>query len=94
MNEFVYVFNGEKAALPAGIFTEFDLAKAWIEKNKLSGILNKYPINIGIYDWAVLNEFFVPKTTEQQEARFIEGFSCASIEHWHFEYGKSDEEIS
>lgn len=54
----MYVFIGEGSNFPAGIFTTLDNAKEWIEKYSLSGILNKFPIDMGIYDWAVKEDLF------------------------------------
>ncbi|KES11705.1 hypothetical protein SASC598O11_003800, partial [Snodgrassella alvi SCGC AB-598-O11] len=36
------------------------------KKNKLSGILTKYPIDVGVYDWAVQNNFFIPNNEKQK----------------------------
>jgi len=86
--EYIFVFTGNKAMFPSGVFLSFNKAKEWIEQNKLSGVLNKMPVNIGLYDWAIENDFFTPKKDYHKESRFIESFTCASMEHWHFEKGK------
>jgi hypothetical protein len=84
----IYVFMGESAQFPSGAFMSFDLAKEWIEKYTLSGVLTKMPIDIGIYDWAISMEYFEPKREYQKEGKFIQKFTSASLEHWHFENGK------
>lgn len=84
----MYVFIGEGSNFPAGIFTTLDNAKEWIEKYSLSGILNKFPIDMGIYDWAVKEDLFSIKRQYQKESAFIQTFTCASMEHFHFENGK------
>ncbi|MCY0969092.1 DUF7710 domain-containing protein [Chryseobacterium wangxinyae] len=84
----VFVFNGEESNFPSGIFTTLEKAKVYIEKYSLSGILTQFPIDIGIYDWAIQKDFFSVKNEYQKEPRFIERFSCASIEHFHFKNGK------
>lgn len=85
--ENIFVFNGSDSSLPSGLFSEFELAKKWIEKYGLTGILTAYPINIGLYDWAIENHIFDPKKDYQTKARFIQTFTCASVEHYHFENG-------
>ena len=86
--ERVFVFNGEGGQFPAGIFTELDAAKLWIKKYALSGILNVYPLNIGIYDWAIEHGFFQVKNVGQSKSSFVGKFTCAAIEHYHFENGE------
>lgn len=87
MNE-IWVFNGEGANFPAGIFTSLTEAKTWIEKHQLSGVLTRYPVNTGVYDWAIANDLFTAKQTWHTKPVFIESFTCASMEHYHFEAGQ------
>lgn len=87
----IYVFNGNNSTFPSGVFTEYELALSWIENHKLSGILNLYPLDVGLYDWAISNNFFIVKTENQKKSNFIERFTCASIEHFHFVDGEVDE---
>jgi hypothetical protein len=87
MESYMYVFTGNKSIFPVGIFNEFELASQNIEKYKLSGILTKYPININLYEWALDNNFLEIKNESQKNPKFIEQFSCASTEHYHFEEG-------
>ena len=86
----IWVFNGATARFPSGVFLSLENAKAWIKKNKLSGILTKYPIDIGVYDWAVQNNFFSPNNEKQKLPSFIGSFTCASMEHYHFLDGEED----
>lgn len=88
MKNEIYVFTGEGSNFPAGIFTTLENAEKWINKYSLNGILNKYPTDIGIYDWAVQEDFFTIKNEYQKEPKFIQRFTCASMEHFHFENGK------
>jgi hypothetical protein len=64
------------------------LAKAWIKDKSLSGVLTKYPVNVGFYDWCITSGFFTVKYPNQSSPQFIEQFSCASVEHYHFEDGE------
>ncbi len=84
----MYVFIGEGSNFPSGIFTTLLNAKEWIEKHSLNGILNKYPVDMGVYNWAIKENFFTIRNEYQKESKFIQRFTCASMEHFHFEDGK------
>jgi len=86
----VWVFNGAMARFPSGIFISLENAKDWIKKNRLSGALTKYPVDKGVYDWAIENDLFCPKEDKHKLPSFIGGFTCASMEHLHFENGEED----
>jgi hypothetical protein len=79
------VFNGARNHFPSAIFTERRLAEAWIQRNQLEGTLTAYPLNIGIYDWAIEKGYITPMKEEQASPNFIANFSSASQEHYHFE---------
>ncbi len=86
--KYVYVFNGNNSSFASAIFTTKELAVDWITFNKLSGILSVYPLNISLHDWAIQQTFFTPKVEHQKQATFIQNFSTASMEHYHFENGE------
>lgn len=85
----VWVFNGDNSVFPGGVFSTKEVAEAWIKKYELSGVLTKYPIDEGVYDWALANDKFEIKKPEQTQATFIQAFSSASQEHYHYENGTS-----
>jgi hypothetical protein len=85
--ESVWVFNGAGAHFPAGVFTTRDRAEAWIAAHKLSGTLTEYPLDVGVYDWALARGVFRPHGDEQSSADFIQRFSSASQEHHHYDAG-------
>ncbi|MGN7721768.1 DUF7710 domain-containing protein [Chitinophaga sp. 22620] len=87
MLEYVWVFNGENSRFSSGIFKNIEKAEEWIFTNKLSGILTKYPLDIGVYDWAIQNGFFSVKKEDQKQPAFIGKFSSGSQEHFHYENG-------
>jgi len=84
----VWVFHGEKSVFSSGIFSELTLAEEYIRKYKLSGILTLYPVDEGVYDWAIANSLFTPKKEEQATSGFIQRFTTASQEHYHYENGE------
>ena len=45
MDESVWVFNGDGARFPSGIFRTKEMASAWIATNALSGVLTAYPLD-------------------------------------------------
>jgi len=69
------------------VFTQRELAETWIKQHGLTGTLTQYPIDEGIWDWAVRNELFTPKEEKQRTPQFIEMFSSASHGHFHYEDG-------
>jgi hypothetical protein len=84
---YVWVFNSGWKGFPSGVFTTRELAENWIAENHLSGTLTKYPLNLGVYHWAIQTGLFKPKAEYQHQARFIATFSSASQEHYHYEDG-------
>lgn len=86
--EVVWVFNGG-GSFPSGVFTSIEVAEAWIGANRLTGALTAYPLNTGIYDWAVTRGYFTPKRENQRSPGFIGRFSSGALEHHHYEDGIS-----
>ena len=83
----IWIFNGNDGALPAGAFDSKEKAEVFIEKYNLSGCLTKYPVNLSLYDWTIENEYFEPKKDSQKSSKFIETFTSAYTEHYHYENG-------
>lgn len=88
---FIWVFNGCRQ-FPGGLFTTVEKAEAWIARHGLSGVLTKYPVDEGCFDWAVRTDrhsLSEKKLAEKREDKeFIGGFSSAGQEHIHYEAGK------
>ena len=74
----VWVFNGARNHFPSAVFTERYLAEEWIQKNQLEGTLTAYPLNIGVYDWAIEKGYFTLKKEEHSTSNFIANFSSAT----------------
>ena len=53
----------------------------------LLGVLTRMPLNMSAYDWATGAGHFVPRRDDQKTPRFIQRFSCASLEHGHYADG-------
>ncbi|WP_244212667.1 DUF7710 domain-containing protein [Rahnella woolbedingensis] len=84
------MFNGAMARFPSALFSSLGDAESWIRRNKLTGVLTKYPVDKSAYDWAVENDFFIPKEGKQKSSDFIGGFTCAAMEHYHYENGNKE----
>jgi hypothetical protein len=66
------------------------MAEDWIAQYSLTGVLTEYPLNVGAYDWAIKMNFFVVKNEAQAQPEFIQKFTTASQEHYHYEDGRLD----
>ncbi|HNY31596.1 MAG TPA: hypothetical protein PKO15_11970 [Fibrobacteria bacterium] len=87
MQEFVWVFLGNGAANCGGVFSILADAERWIVKHKLSGVLTKYPLGMGVWEWAQTMKYFTPKNERHYAPNFIGGFTSASMEHFHYQEG-------
>ena len=87
--DFVWVFVGAGARFPSAVFIEKSAATGWISGHRLSGVLTKYPVGVGLYDWALSMRYFTPKRDDQKTPEFVGRFTCASLEHCHYEGGQA-----
>lgn len=53
MLDTIWFFHGEGGRFSSGVFTSIEKAEIWIDQHKLSGVLTAYPIDEGVYDWAI-----------------------------------------
>ena len=88
---FIWVFNGG-SRFPGGLFTTVEKAEAWIARHGLSGVLTKYPVDEGCFDWAIRTGHHCLSEKElagkREDKRFIGGFSSAAQDHIHYESGR------
>jgi hypothetical protein len=92
--ERVWVFCGSNGHLPSGVFTERVAAERWIESHSLSGLLTAYPLDSGVYEWAIDRGVFRPTRPHHTAPDFIQRFTSASLEHFHYEDGEPGGEVS
>jgi hypothetical protein len=83
----VWIFNGSKGKFPGGVFTDLEKAKLWIRKNALTGVLTRFPLDVGSYEWADSQGIISLALKEKATPEFIASFSNAGFEHFHFEDG-------
>lgn len=86
----IWVFNGAGSKFPNGVFRSRERAEQWIRSNGLTGVLTAYPLDTGIYDWAIERGFFRPRREDQALPDFIQRFSSAYLEHYHYTAGNPD----
>jgi hypothetical protein len=84
----VWVFNGDGGRFAGGVFTSRERAEAWIAANKLDGVLTLYPLDTGVYEWAIAEGKFTPKQEKHSLPEFIGSFTTASMAHHHYERGQ------
>jgi hypothetical protein len=84
----IWVFNGDNSRFSSGVFSSQETAEESIAKHKLSGILTEYPIDTLVYEWAITKQFFKLKHDYQTTPKFIQAFSSAYQEHFHYEDGE------
>ncbi|WP_254411193.1 DUF7710 domain-containing protein [Dyadobacter diqingensis] len=86
----IWIFHGEGGRFSSGAFSSRLKAEEWIEINKLSGVLTSYPMDTGIYDWCIKNKDFLPTKAEHYTSNFIQHFTSATQEHYHYADGQLD----
>ncbi|NID12894.1 DUF7710 domain-containing protein [Fibrivirga algicola] len=72
----------------SGVLDSKVLAAQWIAEHTRTGVLTEYPLNVGVYDWAVKLDYFVPKKDEPETPEYIGKFSSASQDHYHYTDGQ------
>ncbi len=84
----VWVFCGSNSLFPSGVFIELGAADRWIKEHSLTGTLTAYPLNTGVYEWAINKGYFLPSKSHQKTPLFKQNFTSASMEHYHYENGE------
>lgn len=83
----IWVFHGDGATFACAVFSSKKKAEQWIAQHHVDGVLTKMPLDISCYDWAVAHGCFTPKREDQRSGKFIQRFSSASLEHYHYRAG-------
>ena len=86
----IWVFNDPDSKFPGGVFADKEIAVKWIMVHKLTGVLTLYPVNEGVYDWAIKEGIFRVSKEKEKTPGFIGGFSTAAQEHYHYADGMPD----
>lgn len=86
-DNYIWLFHGAGGRFASGVFSSKERAFEWIGRHALTGTLTCYPINRGVYDWAIKQEYFTPKKEHEHSSDFIQNFTSASMKHYHFENG-------
>lgn len=84
------IFLGDRARWPSGVFSSREAAVEWIAEHHLTGMITEYPVDVGVYEWAVTAGALRPSKPQHSSAGFIGGFTTAVQEHGHFTDGTGD----
>jgi hypothetical protein len=91
MTSSVWIFHSSAKRWPnfaGAVFSNRPTAEEWIRAHSCSGTLTEYPLDVGVYDWAIENNRFTPKKPEHYTPEFVGGFTTASQDHHHYENGE------
>lgn len=47
----VWIFMGDRAHWPSGVFSSREAAVQWITERHLTGMITEYPVDVGVYDY-------------------------------------------
>jgi hypothetical protein len=83
----IWVFVGEKSNSPGGVFSDFKLAEEWIRQHSLSGMLSAYPLDEGVFNWAVRTGRVKQNFADKASPGTIGSF-CSHLDHYHYENGR------
>lgn len=83
----VWIFLGERAHWPSGVFSSREAAERWVAEHRLTGMITEYPVDVGVYDWAVARGSFRPSKPRHSSSEFIGEFTAAVQNHGHFTDG-------
>ncbi len=86
----VWIFHQAGARFAGGAFATKTIAEEWIAQHRLSGVLTKYPLDQGVWDWAVAQGRFKPTRDEHRAAEFVGGFTSAFQDHHHYVEGVAE----
>jgi hypothetical protein len=86
----VWIFVGDGARFPSGAFSSRDNAERWIQTHNLSGTLRLYPLDEGVYEWAIRKGAFKSERPQDETPEFIGRFSSAIQDHFHYRTGAEE----
>lgn len=79
----VWIFSGDGARHPAGVFAIKEEGLAWARAKGVSGLLTAYPVGDGCYDIAVRDGHFRPSKPHHGSPEHVAAFSPGWTEHVH-----------
>ena len=88
--EHVYIFHGDNARFTTSVYASLEQADVDIKSKQMSGMLTIYPLNETVYDYCVREKLYVKK--ENISSQFIQGFTSAYLEHYHYKDGCRDDQ--
>jgi hypothetical protein len=82
--ESVWLFFGGSQV--GGAFSAIERAEAWIAEHKLTGVLTRYPVDMGAWDYARASGTSIPDAGPET----IANYASARQEHYHYRHGLRD----
>ncbi len=82
----VWVFSGG-GLLPMAIFSSRERAEFWIATRRVSGTLMRFPLDLSVYDWAILHGAFEPRREQHFTLEYQQHFTTGALERYHYEHG-------
>jgi hypothetical protein len=81
----IWVFTGDgpTRAHPSGVFSSKEIAETWIAKHRLSGMLTAYPLDQGVFEWAI-ERGYLKEHDVSWSPEHIGRLSLAYQEHSHY----------
>lgn len=84
----VYIFHGAGARFATAVYETVEQATADIARHGMSGVLTWYPVGKTDYNHVVDEGLFAAK--DHADGKFVQSFTSAFLDHYHFEDGKTD----
>lgn len=84
----VWIFSGDDARHPAGVFESKEDGLTWARAFRVSGLLTEYPVGGGCYDIAVSEGHFRPSKPHHGSPEHVSTFSPGWTDHIHLVRGE------
>ncbi len=84
----IWIFHSARSNFPSAVSSTLGTAERWIQLNKVTGVLTAYPLDEGVFDWALRMDLVSDRVRPRgKDPIFVAGFSSAMQEHYHYEDG-------
>jgi hypothetical protein len=84
---FVWVFMGEGAEFPSGIFARKTKAEVWIKDGNLTGTLMVFPLNEGTYQCARKLGILAEDEMGRTDPEYVQRYYSSRQENYHYVKG-------
>lgn len=81
IEKYIWIFVGDGSKIPTGVFSSREKAIEWIQQNELAGYLGEFPVDVGVYDWAMTLDYYKKRPHLKFDRQ---DFTTALLDHEHF----------